>query len=213
MADDDQLRQELLARIEARRAGIRAFLRSERPRTRRLATATIVLSSLAALFTAGPAIGGETFSGGVQKTLGLTGDSIVWRTLCLCALLVSAAAALLTGIGRSQDAVARLSAVEAVETELDGLSTMIRFGRLPLEDAVRLYHDYTVKIPFVEDQFQPAFFPVAAPAAPFPAQPPPPDRGSRVRPLPPVPRSSSHPPPAPGGTGTSGQRPPGGGPR
>ena len=35
MADDDDLRRDLLRRIEARRAAVQAFLRANRPRTRR----------------------------------------------------------------------------------------------------------------------------------------------------------------------------------
>jgi cytochrome bd-type quinol oxidase subunit 2 len=150
MSESD-LRRDLIQRIEARRAAVGAYLRQQRPRTRRLANATIVLSSLAAVFTAGPAVGGENFSGGVQRALGLTSDSFVWRALCLAALLVSVGAALLTNVGRSQEAVTRLSTAEAVSAELEGLATLVEFGHLPLEDAVKLYQDYTVKIPFVED--------------------------------------------------------------
>ena len=150
MSESD-LRRDLIQRIEARRAAVGAYLRQQRPRTRRLANATIVLSSLAAVFTAGPAVGGENFSGGVQRALGLTSDSFVWRALCLAALLVSVGAALLTNVGRSQEAVTRLSTAEAVSAELEGLATLVEFGHLPIEDAVKLYQDYTVKIPFVED--------------------------------------------------------------
>jgi cytochrome bd-type quinol oxidase subunit 2 len=150
MSEPD-LRHDLVRRIEDRRAAVRAYLRRQRPRTRRLANATIVLSSLAAVFTAGPAVGGENFSGGVQRVLGLSSDSFVWRALCLAALLVSVGAALLTNVGRSQEAVTRLSTAEAVSAELEGLATLVQFGHLPLEDAVKLYQDYTVKIPFVED--------------------------------------------------------------
>ncbi|MCA1656548.1 MAG: hypothetical protein LC713_02370 [Actinobacteria bacterium] len=150
MSESDQ-RRDLVQRIETRRAGVGAYLRQQRPRTRRLANATIVLSSLAAIFTAGPAAGGENFSGGVQRAFGLNSDSYVWRALCLAALLVSVGAALLTNVGRSQEAVTRLSTAEAVSAELEGLATLVQFGHLPLEDAVKLYQDYTVKIPFVED--------------------------------------------------------------
>jgi hypothetical protein len=57
MAQDDELRRDLLVRIEARRAGIREFLRENRPGIRRRANVTIVLSTLAAVVTAGPAVG------------------------------------------------------------------------------------------------------------------------------------------------------------
>ena len=151
MADDDVLRRDLLWRIEARRASIQAYLREHRPRTRRRATVAIVLSSLAALFTAGPALGGEPFAQSVQDSLGLVSDSYVWRTLCMLALLVSLGAAILTNLGKANDDVARLSSAEAANTELEGLTGLLQFGHVSLEDGVKLYQQYIVKIPFVDE--------------------------------------------------------------
>ena len=152
MPDDSELRRDLYWRIEARRASVQAFLRAHRPRIRRRANATIVLSSMAAVFTAGPAFGGEPFAQTVQDMLGLASDSYVWRVLCLLALLVSVSAAVLTNIAKSQDDVARLSSVEAANAEFEGLGTLLQYGHLSVEDAVKLYQQYSVKIPFVEDQ-------------------------------------------------------------
>jgi hypothetical protein len=151
MADDSELRRDLLMRIEQRRAAVQAFLRENRPRIRRRANVTIVLSSLAAAFTAGPALGGEPFAESVQRTLGLNTSSIVWRVLCFAALLVAVSAAVLTNIAKSQDSEARLSTVEAVNAELEGLANLLHYGHLSLEDGVRLYQQYTAKIPFVDD--------------------------------------------------------------
>jgi hypothetical protein len=163
MAEDSALlRDDLLTRIESRRSDVRAYLRENRPRLRRRANLTIVLSALAALFTAGPAVGGETFSHSVQQNLGLGSDSLVWRLLCLAALVVSLSAAVLTNVGKSEDAAGRLSAAEAVNAELEGLTTLLQFGQLPVEEAVKLYQQYAVKIPFVED--------VAAPTAGSPGR-------------------------------------------
>ena len=122
MADDEALRRDLLWRIESRRASIQAYLREHRPRTRRRATITVVLSSLAALFTAGPALGGEPFAQSVQNSLGLASDSTVWRTLCFLTLLVSIASAILVNLGKANDEVAKLSSAEAANTELEGLT-------------------------------------------------------------------------------------------
>jgi hypothetical protein len=87
----------------------------------------------------------------VQRSLGLSTDSLVWRVLCLAALLVSVGAAVVTNIARSQDADARLSTVEAVNAELEGLASLLQFGHLSVDDGVQLYQGYTVRIPFVED--------------------------------------------------------------
>jgi len=204
MADDSDLRRDLLWRIEARRASVQAYLRDHRPRTRRRATITVVLSSLAALFTAGPAFGGEPFAESVQNTFGLDSDSYVWRTLCLLALLVSVSAAVLTNIGKANDDVAKLSSAEAANTELEGLAGLMHFGHLAVEDGVKLYQQYIVKIPFVDDiagavpgnQGPPSapWQGQYAPPAPAPAQyaPPPPAPGHYA---PPPERYGEYPPP------------------
>jgi hypothetical protein len=179
MADDDALRQDLLWRIETRRASIQGYLRAHRPRTRRRATITIVLSSLAALFTAGPALGGESFAQSVQNSLGLASDSYVWRTLCLLTMLVSIASAIMVNLGKANDEVAKLSSAEAASTELEGLTGLLQFGRVSLEDGAKLYQQYIVKVPFVDDlpgaaqppQWQGQYAP--PPPAPGPYAPPP----------------------------------------
>ena len=187
MADDEALRRDLLWRIEARRASIQAYLREHRPRTRRRATITVVLSSLAALFTAGPALGGEPFAQSVQNSLGLASDSYVWRTLCFLTLLVSIASAILVNLGKANDEVAKLSSAEAANTELEGLTGLLQFGRVSLEDGVKLYQQYIVKIPFVDD------LPNNAPPAPWQTQYAP---GPYAPPLPP---QGQYPPPPPHG--------------
>jgi hypothetical protein len=167
MAEDTELiRRDLTARIDARRAAVQGFLRENRPRTRRRANLTVVLSALAAVFTAGPAVGGESFASSVQKMFGLSSDSTVWRTLCLAALLVSVGSAVLANLGKSDDAVGRLSTAEAANAELEGLSTLLEFGSLSVSDAVKLYQQYTVKIAFVED------VPLAATGAGLPTSSP-----------------------------------------
>ena len=173
MTDDDALRRDLLWRIEARRASIQAYLRGHRPRTRRVATITVVLSSLAALFTAGPALGGQPFAESVQNSLGLASDSYVWRTLCFLTLLVSIASAVLVNLGKANDDVAKLSSAEAANTELEGLTGLLEFGHVSLEDGAKLYQQYIVKIPFVDE------LPAVAPPAPWQGQyaPPPPPPG------------------------------------
>jgi hypothetical protein len=198
MAEDDALRRDLLWRIEARRGSIQAFLRDHRPRTRRRATITVVLSSLAAVFTAGPALGGEPFAQSVQDSLGLSSDSSVWRTLCLLALLVSVSSAVLTNLGKAQDDVARLSSAEAANTELEGLAGLMQFGHLSVEDGVKLYQQYIVKIPFIDDQPVAAPGSLGPPSAPWQGQyAPPPQAPGQYAPPPAAPGQYTPPPPGP----------------
>jgi hypothetical protein len=186
MADDDALRRDLLWRIEARRGSIQTDLREHRPRTRRRATITVVLSSLAALFTAGPALGGEPFAQSVQNSLGLASDSYVWRTLCFLTLLVSVGSAVLVNLGKADDEVAKLASAEAATTELEGLTGLLEYGRVTLEDGAKLYQQYIVKIPFVDD------LPTNAPPAPWQGQV---QVQQYATPPPPPPPSGRHAPP------------------
>ena len=152
MSDNDRMRQDLLARIEDRQVAVGQFLQKSRPGIRRRSNVTITLSSLAAVFTAGPAIGGENFSGGMQKLFGLASDSYVWRTLCLLALLVSVGAAVMTNLAKAHEAaINRLTTAEAAKAELEGLATLVQFGHLSTEEGVKLFHQYSTKIPFVDD--------------------------------------------------------------
>jgi hypothetical protein len=151
MADQADLRQDLLRRVNARRAAVEAFLRERRPRIRRRITATLVLTSLSALLTAGPGIGGTGFTETVNGALDLDGSSDVWRPLCLLALLVSVCATVLTAIDKANNSAAELSAVEAADAELEGLAMLLEFGHLSVEDGAKLYQQYVTKIPFVDD--------------------------------------------------------------
>jgi hypothetical protein len=194
MADDSDLRRDLVRRIDARRASVQAFLRDHRPRTRRRATVTVVLSSLAAVFTAGPAFGGENFAESVQGVFGLQDESTVWQVLCLLALLVSVAAAVLVNLGKAQDDVARLSNAEAANTELEGLSGLLQYGHLTVEDGAKLYQQYTAKIPFVDDR---PVEPSGYPPTPAPGSYGPPPSWGSYAPPPAAPGPYAQPPPPP----------------
>jgi hypothetical protein len=57
----------------------------------------------------------------------------------------------LTNLGKANDDVGRLSSAEAANTELEGLSGLMQFGHLSVEDGAKLYQQYIVKIPFIDD--------------------------------------------------------------
>jgi hypothetical protein len=148
---DQEARQRLTENIEQRQSAIKVFLRRARPRRNRLATTSVVGSALAAGFTAGPAFGGTKFAEGVQGALTLDQSSIVWQGLCLAAMLMSVVAAVSTNLANSHSVAARVSAAEACNAQLEGLQTALTFGRLPVEDAVQLYQQYTTQVAFVDD--------------------------------------------------------------
>jgi hypothetical protein len=149
MAQD--VRRELVNRIETRRESITAYLRGSRPRSNRLTTISIVSSALAAVLVAGPALGGESFTGGVGQALGLNTTSTVWRVLCFLGMLASLVAVITTNLQKSQDLQSRISTAEAVDADLEGLQTLLQFGKTPTGDAVNLYQGYVARIPFVDE--------------------------------------------------------------
>jgi hypothetical protein len=110
------------------------------------------------------------------------------------------AAAIVSGLSKSQETTAKLNTAAAVDSELEGLAFLLEFGELPVEDAVKLYRQYIAKIDFIEDDVAPV---VAGPVSravepeqepqrreararqPVPAVPA--DRGALSGDLPPVP--------------------------
>jgi hypothetical protein len=144
-------RQELLDQITHRRASIDEWLRANRPRSSRLSTIGIVSSALAAVFVAGPALGGEQFTGGTAEALSLDTSTPVWRVLCLLGLIASVVSAIATNLQKSQDLAARITAAESCDTDLEGLETLLRFGQISTEDAVNLYRGYVTRIPHVDE--------------------------------------------------------------
>ncbi|MGW1344009.1 hypothetical protein ACWCOV_23395 [Kribbella sp. NPDC002412] len=151
MAEDIDVRAELRARIETRRAGIAAFLRDVRPRRNRLTNISIVSSALAAAFVAGPALTGVQFTERVKEDLSLDTSAAVWQPLCLAALIVSLISVISSNLSKSQDLAARVTAAEVCNTELEGVLTSLQFGHLSVEDAVEQYQESVSKIPFVEE--------------------------------------------------------------
>jgi hypothetical protein len=58
----------------------------------------------------------------------------------------------MTNLAKSHEAAAnRLTTAEAAKAELEGLAGLVDYGQLPREDAVKLFHQYSVKIPFIDD--------------------------------------------------------------
>jgi hypothetical protein len=147
----EDMRKELLEQIGRRRASIDGWLRANRPRSNRLSTVSIISSALAAVFVAGPALGGEQFTGGTAAALSLDTSTPVWRYLCVLGLIASVIAAIATNLHKSQDLSARITAAESCDADLEGLQTILRFGRISTEEAVDLYRGYVARIPHIDE--------------------------------------------------------------
>jgi hypothetical protein len=151
MSDELKMRKQLRTRIQHRRADIDEFLRHARPRRNVLNVTSIVCSSLAAAFTAAPALGGPAAMQAVASELHLGPPARAWQPLCIAAFVVALAAAIAANLHRSQDLPAHVSAAESCRAELESLLTMLDFHDLPLPEAAELYQQCVRKIPFIEE--------------------------------------------------------------
>jgi cytochrome bd-type quinol oxidase subunit 2 len=151
MDEELQLRRELSERIDRRRASIGSYLHRTRPRQNRLSTLSVVGSSVVAALTAGPGVGQQGFTTSVAGLLALQDSSLVWRVICLLATVLSVAVALATHLATSKGRAEQISAAQTCNAELEGLQAALAFSELPLDEAVRLYQQYSVKAAFIED--------------------------------------------------------------
>jgi hypothetical protein len=149
MIDEAGTREALLERIQAKRASIRAFVGELEPRGARLNNLSIISSAVAAALTAGPALGGERFTAGVKGAVGIWDESLVWRSLCLAAMIISIVAAISSNLYKSHEVASRLANAQACNAELEGLETLVQFGQIPVKEAVGLYQQYITRIPFI----------------------------------------------------------------
>lgn len=151
MDESADTRQRLSERIDQKQQAIRTYIGRERPRRNRLSNISIVGSALAAMLTAGPAVGGTGFTEAIQGIFSLKEDSVVWRFLCLAAVIFSVAAALATNFANSRALGEKVSAAESANAQLEGLQLSLNFGNLAVEDALKLYQQAVAPVAFVED--------------------------------------------------------------
>jgi hypothetical protein len=151
MDDSADTRQRLSDRIDQKQQAIRTYLGRERPRRNRLSNISIVGSALAAMLTAGPAVGGTGFTEAIQGIFNLQEDSVVWRFLCLAAVIFSVAAALATNFANSRALGEKVSAAESANAQLEGLQLSLNFGNLAVADALKLYQQAVAPVAFVDE--------------------------------------------------------------
>ena len=144
--------QELLQRIRAKRASINAFIRELQPRGDRLTNVSIICSALVTALTAGPALGGQRFTSGAADLFNVADESLIWRLLCLAAVVLSIVAAITANMYKSHDVAARLARAQASNVGLEGLETLVEFRQIPVEEALKQYQQHIAEIPFVQDR-------------------------------------------------------------
>jgi hypothetical protein len=128
---------ELLSRIRRKRADMDAFLSAAQPRKRRLINTTIVGGTLAAALTAGPAVGGQSFTAFLTTTLGLTSPS--WRVLCAAASVSSIAATVATQLLKSRNVEEHVARAQGCRAKLEVLDLGLTIGQLDPAQATAEY--------------------------------------------------------------------------
>jgi hypothetical protein len=133
----DVSNDELLSRIRKKRGDLDAFLQSAQPRKRRLLNTTIVGGSLAAALTAGPAVGGPSFTAFLTGALGLTSPS--WRLLCAAASVSSIAATIATQLLKSNHVEENVARAQGCRAKLEVLDLGLAMGQIDAKQAAAEY--------------------------------------------------------------------------
>lgn len=142
-------RRDLLERLELHQARLEGYLTNARPRNARLAGVAITGSAVSAVLTAGPAIGGPSFTSATASLLAVTDTSHIWRVLCFGALLLSVLAAVAVNLSNNLAIGSRVLAAETASSEIEGLHTLLTFDEISVGDAARGLHSSTAKVAFL----------------------------------------------------------------
>ena len=150
MTENTGLQQKLLERIRARQADISAYIKDTEQRVNRLTNLGIVCTSLTAIFTAGPAIGRDQFTKFMAAVFNVR-EVAVWGTLCLLAMLLAIAAAIINGLNRAHETAARLAKAQTAHTQFEKLEISLEFENLPIPEATRLYQQTVADLTFIPE--------------------------------------------------------------
>ena len=151
MDESADTRQRLSDRIDQKQQAIRSYIGRERPRRNKLSNISIVGSALAADAHRRP---GRRRHGihrsDPRESSRSDDDSVVWRFLCLAAVIFSVAAALATNFANSHALAEKVSAAETANAQLEGLQVTLNFGHIAIDEALKLYQQYVAQVPFVD---------------------------------------------------------------
>jgi len=128
---------DLLKRIKEKRTAIETYLSTAQPRKRRLLNMTIGGGTLATALTAGPAVGGASFTAWLTQTLGLKSPS--WRLLCAAASVSSVVATVATQLLKSNNVEANVIQAQSCRAKLEVLEVAVTLGQLDTAQATTEY--------------------------------------------------------------------------
>jgi hypothetical protein len=138
----------LIQQVQSKRGQVQRYLESAGSRSSRLANVTIVAGTAAAMLTAGPALGGETFANWLDRAVGMSTPS--WQILCTLACLCSLAATVATQVRRSNNYDEHIAIAQAVRATLEGLEVGISSGYLGQQEATTSYLECVNRASFID---------------------------------------------------------------
>ncbi len=147
LGDTPDGRKKLKQRIREKKDHIETFLDRMQPRSNHLTLASIVCGGLAGLVTAGPAVGGPSFTQTVTETLGATSPS--WRWLCAVATILSFLATTALAIHKIQDLANKVAKAQAAYGRLEALETLLETTDIPTAKAAEQYGQVVNDVSFV----------------------------------------------------------------
>jgi len=127
----------LLGDIRNKRAQLDRFVARNLPRKQRLLNVTIGGGTLAAALTAGPAVGGASFTQWLTATLGLT--SPAWQLLCAGAAVCSITATVATQLLKSHNIEEHVARAQSCRARLEALELSLTAGLIDTQRAVAEY--------------------------------------------------------------------------
>jgi hypothetical protein len=127
----------LLLQIRDKRGRLERFIATNLPRKRRLLNVTIVGGTFAAALTAGPAVGGASFTGWLTSTFGLM--SPAWQLLCGAATVCSVTATVATQLLKSQNVEEHVARAQSCRAKLEVLEIGLATGTVDLHQATTEY--------------------------------------------------------------------------
>ncbi len=127
----------IVTQIREKRTRLERFIARNLPRKRRLLNITIVGGTLAAALTAGPAVGGQSFTRWLTTAFELTAPA--WQLLCGAAAACSVMATVATQLLKSQNVEEHVTRAQSVRAKLEVLEVGLATGTLDARQATTEY--------------------------------------------------------------------------
>ncbi len=117
----------VLVELQRQREHLERFLRRNQPRQQRLSGLAVTGSSLAAVLTAAPALGGQAFTSELTELLNLQSPS--WRWICAAAALLSALASASSQVLQSSRLEEKVNRCQTARARLEALELGLELGQ------------------------------------------------------------------------------------